>query len=127
MKVLIIEDNLTDLKLMRVVLEGGGHESCERQSTEGALEVIRRYRPDVIMLDLNLPDGGSLALARTLHQALDTQKIPVVAVTAYPLRYRLPDVLAAGCVGCIIKPIDTRELLNQIGAITSIGVRDGPP
>jgi CheY-like chemotaxis protein len=116
-KVLVIEDNAVDRKLMSAVLQTDGHEALECDCAEGALEVIRSYHPDVILLDLNLPGGDGLALVRKLQEALDTGHIPIVAVTAYPLLYHGPDVLAAGCATCIIKPIDTRELVSQIRAV----------
>jgi CheY-like chemotaxis protein len=114
MKVLVIEDDPTDLKLARVVVQMSGHEAFEQKSAEGALEAIRRHRPDVILLDLNLPGADGIHLARELRQYADTRGIPIVAVTAYVHRYRLPDVLSAGCSLYIIKPIDTRALVSQL-------------
>jgi CheY-like chemotaxis protein len=121
MKVLLIEDNPVDLKLMSALLMMDGHETYERPSTEGALELIRDCRPHVILLDLNLAGVEGLALVRELRQHRDVWQIPIVAVTAYPLRYQVTDVLAAGCSRCIIKPIDTRELVNQLCAVAGHG------
>jgi CheY-like chemotaxis protein len=120
-KVLLIEDNPVDLKLMRVVLQMDGHEAYERTSAEGAIEAVRRFRPAIILLDLNLSGGDGLAVVRELQQHWDTRNIPVVAVTAYPLRYRVPEVLEAGCSRCIIKPINTRELINELRAVAGEG------
>jgi CheY-like chemotaxis protein len=125
MRVFVIEDNPIDLKLMHVVLQLDGHEAREHPSAEGALEVIRSYRPDVILIDLNLPGVGGLALVRELQQCRDTSSIPIVAVTAYPLRYQFPEVVAAGCSAYIVKPIDTRELGPQLRAIARRGVVQG--
>jgi CheY-like chemotaxis protein len=125
-KVLVIDDNPIDLKLVRAVLQLDGHEARERTSAEGTLEAIRSYRPDVILIDLNLPGVDGLSLARELQQYRDTNHIPIVAVTAYPLRYQAPEVVAAGCSACIIKPINTRELVNQLRAVATPGVPGGP-
>jgi CheY-like chemotaxis protein len=125
-KVLVIEDNPIDLKLMRAVLQLNGHEARERTGAEGMLEEVRSFRPDVVLLDLNLPGVDGLALARGLQRYQDTRQIPIVAVTAYPLRYQAWEVVAAGCIACIVKPIDTRELVNQLLAVATPGVPGGP-
>lgn len=120
MKVLLIEDNPVDLKLVRAVVQESGHDALERRSAEGALEVIRSYGPDVILLDLHLPGANDgLALVRELQRYGDTCRIPIVAVTAYPHRYTVSDVLGAGCSICIVKPINTRELVSRLHAVAA--------
>ena len=121
MKVLVVEDHPIDLKLARAVVQTAGHDSIERSSAEGALEVIRSYRPDVILLDLNLPGIDGIQFARELRQHLDTRDVPIVAVTAYPHQYWLADVLSAGCAVRITKPINTRELVRQLWAVAARG------
>lgn len=117
MKVLVIEDDPTDLKLMGAVLKISGHSVSEKTSAEGALEAIVADNPDVILLDLRLPGMDGLTLIRRLKANAGTRRIPVVAVTAYPERYGREDLLAAGCEACIIKPIDTRELARQVEVV----------
>ncbi len=114
MKVLIIEDDPTDRKLMGAVLKMSGHIVRENASAEEALDAIAADRPDVILLDLRLPDIDGLTLARQLKASPGTSRIPIVAVTAYPDRYRRDELLAAGCEACIIKPVDTRDLARQL-------------
>jgi CheY-like chemotaxis protein len=115
-KVLVIEDNPIDSKLARAVVQTGGHDSFGQNSVEGALEALRAYRPDVILLDLNLPGIDGIRFARELRRYPDTCDIPIVAVTVYPHHYRRVDVLSAGCAICIFKPINTRELVDQLQA-----------
>jgi CheY-like chemotaxis protein len=115
-KVLVIEDNPIDLKLARAVVQMSGHDFFEQSSAEGALEALRSYQPDVILLDLNLPGTDGIRFAQELRHHRDTRNIPIVAVTAYPHQYRLADVLSAGCAACIIKPINTRKLVDQLQA-----------
>jgi CheY-like chemotaxis protein len=126
-KVLVIEDNPIDLKLARAVVQMSGHDSFEQSSAEGALEVLRSYQPDVILLDLNLPGTDGIRFAQQLRQYRDTRNIPIVAVTAYPHQYRLVDVLSAGCASCIIKPINTRKLVDQLQAMATNASRGGLP
>jgi CheY-like chemotaxis protein len=120
-KVLVIEDNPIDAKLARAVVQMRGHDSFEQSSAEGALEALRAYRPDVILLDLNLPGTDGIRFALELQQYPDTRDIPIVAVTAYPHQYRRADVLSAGCAICLIKPINTRELVDQLQAVATTG------
>jgi two-component system, cell cycle response regulator DivK len=126
-KVLVIEDNPTDSKLARAVVQMSGHHSLEQSSAEGALEALRAYRPDVILLDLNLPGMDGIRFAHELQHRRDTRSIPIVAVTAYPHQYRLVDVLSAGCAIRIIKPINTRKLVEQLQAVATNASRDGLP
>jgi two-component system cell cycle response regulator DivK len=127
MIVLVVEDNPIDLKLARAVLESAGYEAQVRTSSEGVLEATRALRPDIILLDLYLPRIDGLSIVAELRRHWDTSRIPIVAITAYPLRYQPAEVLAAGCSGCIIKPIDTRELANQIRAVVANRGPGGQP
>ena len=127
MKVLVIEDNPIDSKLARAVVQMSGHDSFAHSSAEGALEALRSYQPDVILLDLNLPGADGIRFAQELRCHRDTRNIPIVAVTAYPHQYRRADVLSAGCATCIIKPINTRKLVEQLRAVAMNASRDGLP
>jgi CheY-like chemotaxis protein len=119
MKVMIIEDNLVDLKLLAAVLEQDGQQTLALSSTEHALESVRSDLPDLILLDLNLNGRDGLSFVRELRASPDTREIPVVAITAHPLRFRTQDVLAAGCSACIIKPVNTRALSSQLHSIAA--------
>ena len=114
MKVLVIEDDPTDRKLMVALLQMSGHIVRESMSAEAALDAIVADNPDVILLDLRLPGMDGLTLVRRLKANAGTSQLPIVAVTAYPERYRRDELLAAGCQACIIKPIDTRGLAKQL-------------
>jgi DNA-binding response OmpR family regulator len=126
-KVLIVEDHPTDLKLARAVIDTGGHESIERCTAEGALAVMRSYQPDVILLDLKLPGLDGIGFAREAQRHSDTRAIPIVAVTAYWTEYRAVDVLTSGCVMCLTKPINTRELLGRLRAVVARENGSGAP
>lgn len=114
MNVLIIEDHPTDRKLMSVVLKMDGHVVHERASAEGAVEAILTAQPDLILLDLRLPEMDGPSLVRQLKGNEETCRIPIVVMTAYPEYYPREDLLAAGCDAYIIKPINTRELSNRL-------------
>jgi two-component system cell cycle response regulator len=126
-KVLVIEDNPIDSKLARAVVQMSGHDSFAHSSAEGALEVLRSYQPDVILLDLNLPGTDGIGFARELRRHRDTRNIPIVAITAYPHQYSRADVLSAGCAICIVKPINTRKLVDQLQAVATNASWGGLP
>jgi two-component system, cell cycle response regulator len=127
MKVLVIDDNPVDRKLLCAVLEDDGDQTSSRASAEDALESVRSDQPDIILLDLSLPGIDGLSFVRTLRAYPDTREVPVVAMTAYPLRYRSREVLAAGCSAYIVKPVSTRELAAQLRSIAAIGAAPPPP
>jgi len=126
-KVLVIDDNPIDSKLAHAVVQMSGHDSFEQRSAAGALEALRSYRPDVILLDLNLPGTDGIRFAQELRHDRELRNIPIVAVTAYPHQYRLADVLSAGCATYIIKPIDTRKLIEQLQAVAANASRGRLP
>lgn len=114
MKVLVIEDDPTNRKLMGAVLKMSGHIVREKTSAEEAMGAIATDKPDVILMDMRLPGIDGLSLAHILKADMNTRDIPIVAVTAYPEQYGRAELLAAGFQAYIVKPIDTRELSTQV-------------
>lgn len=116
MNILVVEDDLTDMKLFSTVLRGSGHRVDGRLRADEAFVAIKAQRPEVILLDLKLPDLDGLELARRLKQEPATRHIPIVAVTAAAETFTREQALAAGCDAYIVKPVDTRQLSDQITA-----------
>jgi two-component system cell cycle response regulator len=116
-KILVIEDDPTHLKLAKLVLSAAGHNVSDAEAAEQALDAIKQEKPDVILLDLVLPDMDGLTLVRKLKADPETRAIPVVAVTAYLDRFKEKDALAAGCEAYLVKPIDTRKLPRVISDV----------
>lgn len=119
MKILVVEDDQVDLKLAGVVLEMSGHTVLANPSAEAAAEAIRADRPDVILLDLQLPGQDGLGFVQAIKSREDTRGIPVVAVTAYPEQYPREALLAAGCAAYLVKPVNTRDLAQQLEEVAS--------
>lgn len=119
MKILVIEDDPTDMKLLSAVLQSSGHRVLERGSAEQAVEEIKVRPPEVILLDLKLPGMDGLALARRLKRDPATQHIPIVAITAAPEQFSHAAALAAGCDAYIAKPVDTRQFSEQVVGVTA--------
>ncbi|TMA25643.1 MAG: response regulator [Deltaproteobacteria bacterium] len=109
-KILIVDDNPTNLKLVRVLLSAEGYEVRTAMDAEEALAVIREFQPRLILMDIQLPGMDGLTLTRKLKADPETRDTIVVAVTAYAMKGDEARALAAGCDGYIAKPIDTRTL-----------------
>ncbi len=114
---LVVEDNPTNLMLTRAVLERGGYRTEAARSAEHALEQLQHVRPDLILMDIELPGRDGLSLARQLKADPATAAIPIVAVTANAMHEDRARVFAAGCDGYITKPISPRTFTAQIEAV----------
>lgn len=112
--ILIIEDNENNLYLSTFILEKHGHRvSAARDGPEG-IRLAEELRPDLILLDIQLPGMDGYAVAAGLRQAEETASIPIVAVTSYAMAGDRERILAAGCQGYIEKPINPETFLDQV-------------
>lgn len=114
--VLVVEDNEVNQLLTASVLEREGFEVDIAGTSEQALEHLRDRKPDLILMDIQLPGMDGLALTRRLKADAATANIVVVALTAHAMTGDREQTLAAGCAGYISKPIDTRTFGNQVRA-----------
>ena len=112
--VLVVEDNETNQMLTMAVLLRDGYRVRTAGSADDALAIIRSDRPDIILMDLQLPGQDGLTLTRALKVDPATAAIPVVAMTAHVMLGDEAQALAAGCAGYIAKPIDTRTLSRDV-------------
>ena len=114
MNILIIEDNPSHLKLAHLVLSAAGYHVNGAEAADQAIAAIKDDKPQVILMDLELPGINGLALVRELKADPETADIQIVAVTSYPERFPRREALAAGCVAYLAKPINTRTLPGQL-------------
>src|SRR5688572_27192798 len=114
--VLVVDDNLVNLKLVRVLLVAAGHDVRTAVDAEDALRVLRGFRPRLILMDIQLPGMDGLTLTRQLKADPAYAGIPIVALTAYAMKGDNDKALASGCAGYITKPIDTRAFANTVTA-----------
>jgi CheY-like chemotaxis protein len=117
--ILVVDDNESGQFLVQSVLEQQGFVVNTAGSSEDVREQVRAHRPDLILMDVQLPGQDGLALTRELKANAGTAAIPIVALTAHALAGQKETAIAAGCVGYITKPIDTRKLGDQVRAILS--------
>ncbi len=110
-RVLVVEDNTRGRQLVVAILAAAGYSVLEAEDGVGLLERVRRERPDLILLDLQLPGVDGLTLARQLRADPDTQRIPLLATTAYAHPEDQARALEVGFDGYLTKPLDTEELV----------------
>jgi CheY-like chemotaxis protein len=115
--VLVVEDNPVNLELVEAVLDREGYETISAVSAEEALRRLERLRPDLLLVDIQLPGLDGLGLTRLLKANPTTIEIPVVALSAHARPEDRRAALEAGCVDYISKPIDTRALPGQLAAV----------
>ena len=97
------------------MLERAGYEVEAVRSGEAALAAIAEHRPQLVLMDVQLPGRDGLELTRDLKAEPATAEIPIVALTAHAMRGDDEQALAAGCAGYISKPIDTRTFASEVG------------
>ncbi|MBN1131098.1 MAG: response regulator [Chitinispirillaceae bacterium] len=112
--ILVIEDNEQNMYLCTFLLKSRNHEVLQARSGREGIELAKTCRPDLVLLDIQLPEIDGYAVARELKQDPATGKIPIVAVTSYAMAGDRERVLAAGCEGYIEKPINPETFMNEI-------------
>lgn len=108
-RVLVVDDHPLNLKLLQRVLELDGFEVIAADCLAAAQEALARELPHLIVLDLQLPDGDGLTLARELKARPETLSVSILACTAGAMKGERERALAAGCDAYMSKPIDTRD------------------
>jgi two-component system cell cycle response regulator DivK len=120
--VLVVDDNARNRKLARDVLDAAGFGTLEAATGAEAIELAAEQEPDVILLDLRLPDIPGAEVARQLRDGELTARIPVVAMSAISLREQGDWLEAAGFAGYIDKPFNVRTFPEQVlGFCTEAG------
>ena len=112
--VLLVEDNEVNRYLARFLWEHGGFTVVTASNGLEAVEQAHARRPDLILMDIQMPVMDGYAATRALKADPALQSVPVVALTAYAMPLEREQALAAGCAGHIEKPIDTRSFLAQL-------------
>jgi two-component system cell cycle response regulator DivK len=113
-KVLIVEDNDLNMKLFNDLLEAHGY--CTLQTRDGveALKMAREHRPDLILMDIQLPEISGLEVTKWLKEDDDLRSIPVIAVTAFAMKGDEEKIRSGGCEAYIAKPISVASFLRTV-------------
>jgi len=112
--ILVIEDNELNMKLVRSLLKFGNYEVLEAVDAETGMQLIRKHRPDLVLMDVQLPGMDGLKATRIIKGDLALKDIPVVALTSYAMQGDEEKATEAGCTGYITKPLDTKVFLEII-------------
>lgn len=112
--ILIVEDNDKNLKLVRDVLQVKGYETCEAGTAEDGLKLARERKPDLVLMDIQLPGMDGIAALKALRAAPGTATLPVVAITASVMQQDRQEIMRAGFDGFIEKPISLGGLLDAV-------------
>src|SRR5690242_20133543 len=120
-RILIVEDNELNLKLVRDLLEAHGYATITTSEGAAVHSLAREDRPDLILMDLQLPDISGLDAVRQLKDHAETRTIPVVAVTAFAMVGDERRALTSGCDAYVAKPIVLRDFLEIVERFIGAG------
>ena len=112
--VLIVEDNELNMKLFNDLLEAHGYQTVQTRNGLEALELARIHRPDLILMDIQLPEVSGLDVTRWLKEDDELKTIPVVAVTAFAMKGDEERIRQGGCEAYISKPISLTKFLETV-------------
>lgn len=113
-KILIVEDNDLNLKLFNDLLEAHGYQTIEIRDGLDAVAVVKRHKPDLILMDIQLPEISGLDVTKKIKADKEISEIPIIAVTAFAMKDDEEKILRAGCQAYISKPISIVNFLDTI-------------
>jgi two-component system cell cycle response regulator DivK len=113
-KVLIVEDNDLNMKLFNDLLEAHGYHTLQTKDGVEALRMARQHRPDLILMDIQLPEVSGLEVTRWLKEDEELRRIPVIAVTAFAMKGDEEKIRDGGCEAYIAKPISVASFMRTV-------------
>ncbi len=112
--IMIVEDNELNMKLFNDLVQSKGYQTIQTRNGMDALELAKNHQPDLILIDIQLPEVSGLTVTQWLKESEDTASIPVIAVTAFAMKGDEERILNSGCDGYIAKPISVPHFLATI-------------
>jgi len=112
--VLVIEDNALNMKLVRSLLKMGNYDIIEAVDAETGIQLARECKPDLILMDIQLPSMDGLNATRIIKEDPSLKDVIILALTSYAMEGDDKKAREAGCDGYIIKPIDTKNFLKTV-------------
>jgi two-component system, cell cycle response regulator DivK len=113
-RILCVEDNPQNMRLVRKILTGAGYQVLEASDGMSGLDLVEKERPNLVLMDVNLPDIDGLEATTRLKSQPQNAGIPVIALTANAMHGDRERCIQAGCNGYVPKPITKNELLNTV-------------
>jgi two-component system cell cycle response regulator DivK len=117
--IMVVEDYDDTRLLLKKALESLGYGVLEASNGQEAVDIAGRERPDLILMDLDLPILDGIAATQRIRQQPDLESVPIVAVTAYPMSYTRVKAFAKGCDEYMAKPIDMTQLAELVNRYLS--------
>ena len=118
-EILIVEDNDLNMKLFNDLLQAHGYDTLQTKDGREALTLARDNRPDLILMDIQLPEISGLEVTRMLKAETELKSIPVIAVTAFAMKGDEEKIREGGCDGYIAKPISVSDFLQSVARYLS--------
>ena len=115
-KVLIVEDNELNMKLFHDLLEAQGYETLQTREGLSALSIARDNKPDLILMDIQLPEISGLEVTKWLKEDEELRAIPVIAVTAFAMKGDEERIREGGCEAYLSKPISVAKFIQTVRA-----------
>ncbi|MCA1375977.1 MULTISPECIES: response regulator [unclassified Bradyrhizobium] len=112
--VLIVEDNELNMKLFRDLLEAHGYQTSGTSNAYEALDLVRKMRPDLVLMDIQLPQVSGLEVTRWIKDDPELRAIPVVAVTAFAMKGDEERIREGGCEAYLSKPISVGKFIETV-------------
>src|SRR5438067_7252043 len=113
-KVLIVEDNDLNMKLFNDLLEAHGYDTLQTKDGMEALKLARQHHPDLILMDIQLPEVSGLEVTKWIKEDDDLKAIPIIAVTAFAMKGDEEKIREGGCEAYIAKPISVANFLQTV-------------
>src|ERR1700720_3560031 len=118
-RILIVEDNEVDVRLLKDILEMRGYDTLQTDDGLEAIDLALANRPDLILMDIQLPDISGLEVTRRLRGDERSRRIPIIPVTAFAMGWHEGDALDSGCDAYISKPISLQGFLSTVESFLS--------
>lgn len=112
--VLIVEDNELNMKLFHDLLEAQGYNALQTKDGREALKLAREHRPDLVLMDIQLPEVSGLEVTKWIKEDDELKSIPVIAVTAFAMKGDEEKIRQGGCEAYIAKPISVTQFLETV-------------
>lgn len=112
--VLIVEDNELNMKLFNDLLEAHGYQTLQARAGVEGVELARKHRPDLILMDIQLPEVSGLEVTQWIKDDPDLRHIPVIAITAFAMKGDEEKIRQGGCEAYLSKPISVAKFLETV-------------
>lgn len=119
--VLVVEDNELNMKLFHDLLEAHGYEIVETRNGFEAIDLARKHRPDLILMDIQLPEVSGLDVTKWIKEDEELRSIPIIAVTAFAMKGDEERIRQGGCEAYLSKPISIAKFIETVKAYLGDG------